>query len=296
MTKDLLEHLKALYDPNISLLELPIMSGSFKAGSEVSLKTGIGEIISSGCGELKDTAIRICIAEAFERGLVMKIFKDPKSKFDFQMQNFPTTCGFAAGFEREKTKLRAIAEGLERWAWSQWIDNKCDLDISPICKDELSPLSKIFLTNFTEFKSFKKELKLNLSGVDQSFELFIFLGLKKNGIFPGSRVTIKGDNKESWDHSILEAYRCRRNFHLTLPNDDYYLDDIIAHRAIFFGQNKDLALEQIHQSQQINHQWPTPSISLLKEYQTSIDKVYLWRCLINDYLGWHIGNEKRFVY
>ncbi len=295
MKKDLLHCLKVLYDPNISLIDMPIMDGSLQVGAEISLKLGSGEIIASGCGELKETALRICIAEAFERGLVMKINLDSKMKEAFHIDRNPTTCGFAAGFESEKTKYRAVAEGLERWAWSQWIDKKCALELSSLDKNKLNNLSKIFLSGFIDFNCYKKVFDLTIDGTNQNFELFIFLGFTKDGIFPGSRVTINGDPEENWNHSILEAHRCLKNFKLN-SNIDLYQDDIIAHRAIYFGRNKDLALKQIHASQQTNNLWPRPSIALLKEYTKYKINIYLWRCLMNDYQGWHIGDEKRFVY
>jgi len=29
---------------------------------------------------------------------------------------------------------------------------------------------------------------------------------------------------------------------------------------------------------------------------TGFDNVFIWRCLFKNYIGWHIGDEKRFVY
>jgi hypothetical protein len=42
--------------------------------------------------------------------------------------------------------------------------------------------------------------------------------------------------------------------------------------------------------------WKDPDIRLFREVDTKVPGVYLWRCLFSDYIGWHLGDENRFVY
>lgn len=292
--KDLITSLKELYDSEISLIEIPVIS-STRIGTEISLRLSSGEMIASGCGTNKDIAMRICIAEAFERGLAMKISQEPDLRNSFKIHEYPTTCGFAAGFDKEKTKLRAIAEGLERWAWSKWIDHNCALNETSLNLKGLTSLGHFFVAQFQDFKCYEKIFSLSLDNIEFRLKLIIFLGFTNDGIFPGSRVTMSGDEYGNWDHAILEAYRCLKNFKLS-NKTNLFPEDLIARRANYFGEHKKIALSQIEISQNRNESWSQPRISLLKEYKSLNVQIYLWRCLFDDYIGWHVGKEDRFVY
>jgi hypothetical protein len=75
---------------------------------------------------------------------------------------------------------------------------------------------------------------------------------------------------------------------------EYGLKKPLNTRLIYFSKNSSQALKQIAAA--TNPDWPNPEILLLREYDTQIDSVYIWRCLMKDFVGWHLGDEKRFVY
>jgi len=118
----------------------------------------------------------------------------------------------------------------------------------------------------------------------------IFLGCKDNGIYPGSRVSRSTD--DLYSHPIIEAQRNYSNTQLNkvaLPDDD-----IIKKRTFYFANNKKQAFEQIHKAN--NDHCPEPKLRLLEELGTNITEVFLYRCLLEDFMGWHLGPVDRFVY
>ena len=42
-------------------------------------------------------------------------------------------------------------------------------------------------------------------------------------------------------------------------------------------------------------QWKVPRLKLVKEYETK-SSFYLWRAICEDFGGWHLGDETRFIY
>ncbi len=149
-----------------------------------------GNIISGGTAQAGDLAKRIAIAEAFERSYLSIIRKSSELREKFMWDQFPSSSGFAAGFDRQTTRFRSICEGLERWSWSQWVDKKYilpslnseNLNLCPLAKELARPFDKTFW--------FKKNFQLVISN-EESFDLsfVVFLGCFKNGIFAGSRVS-----------------------------------------------------------------------------------------------------------
>jgi hypothetical protein len=157
----------------------------------------------------------------------------------------------------------------------------------------LSTLSRSLLTNFQKNHYFNKEIFLNIQGESKSFQFVVFIGETEYGVFAGSRVSSSIDNL--WEHAIIEAIRNYNNsiFYGKHP-ESINLKNKVATRLMYFSKNKDEALKQIAAA--TNTDWPSPEILLLREYDTQIDSVYLWRCLMKDFVGWHLGDEKRFVY
>lgn len=244
------------------------------------------QAFSGGTHVDKEVAKRICIAEAFERAFFFKIFGS-KSSDDFLLSEFPSTCGFSCGFESEKVRLRAICEGVERWAWSQWIDFSFHMDEVEI--EKVDALSDSLCRIFEKKRFFSRHFEI----CNLKLQLGIVVCETDQGIFAGSRVCSLME--DPWQHAIIEASRNYQNFRhfqenfLTLKKEDF-----VRRRAIYFGANKDEALAQIGSA--IKNDWPSPTIRILKEYDTGIPNVFLWRCLLENWMGWHIGDEKRFVY
>ncbi len=298
MNNDILDYLNLLFEPGFKIIKTPVFEFNPDFGSEYSLMLNNGEIYASGTHKDNSIAIRICIAEALERKLSNKLMLTKFERDVFKLNEFPTTCGFACGFEDDKTKFRAIAEGIERWAWSKWIDSHFSLEEVNIDGKNFEKLTMSMLNEFKNFRVFFKSFDIIINNTIFKFYLNIFLGFSNTGIFPGSRVSLNQDSLDDISHSILEAYRCYRNYNLLESNqvDFQNTSDIIAERAVFFGSRQDLALEQISLSQTGNKTWEQPHILLLQKARTQLNGVYLWRCLMNDYIGWHQGEKNRFVY
>lgn len=251
-----------------------------------------GKPISGGTSSSKETALRIGVAEAFERGLARKCWASEKLKKDFFLEEFQSTCGFAAGFDDNSTRFRAICEGLERWAWSQWIDYNCHLPETAIPRN-LNPLSKHLLNQFQSCRFYAKDLQLKVEEKTIDLRFSLFLGFNEHGVFPGSRVTTAID--DPWEHALIEAYRNLKNYNFfkSCP-ENLDQENIIALRSHFFAKNKDVALGQISNATKAT--WNEPEVLILKRMETEIPEVFLWRCLLKDFVSWDIGDEQRFVY
>lgn len=242
--------------------------------------------ISGGTDIDKDIALRICIAEALERTFFRTIAKS-ELRNSFMIDDFPSTCGFACGFDNDKTKLRAVCEGLERWAWSKWIDDGFYIEQIQV-KNHITSITKELASRFEENYYFTKSFNLN----NNVYTFGVFLGFKKNGVFAGSRVCLQSD--DPWQHSVIEASRNLKNFEYAQSNNQFESTQIVRKRALYFGQNRQDAILKIKSCQKKG--WPEPKIMMLQQFNTGQTDVYLWRCLMYDWIAWHLGDEKRFVY
>lgn len=293
MNKNLLESLSSLDKRFGGIAEQSIVNAKNEiVGWNYFVNDKDGRTISGGTSSSKETALRIGVAEAFERGLARKCWSSEDLKKDFLLEEFQSTCGFAAGFDDNSTRFRAICEGLERWAWSNWIDHNCHLPEVP-APDNLNPLTKHLLNQFQSFRFYTKDFKLKVDGNIMDLRFSLFLGISESGVFPGSRVTTAIDNP--WEHALIEAYRNLKNYNF-FKNCPENLDqeNIIALRSHFFAKNKDLAFEQISKATKLT--WSEPEVLLLKRMNTEIPTVFLWRCILKDFVSWESGDERRFVY
>jgi hypothetical protein len=119
----------------------------------------------------------------------------------------------------------------------------------------------------------------------------VFLGFKGKGVFAGSRVTSAMDDQ--WEHAVIEASRNLKNFELSgsIPTPDA---SIIAQRVNYFGAHSDHAVLQIERAKK--EIWPKAKMELNVPIETGIVDVFLHRSLCTDFVFWHLGDEKRFVY
>ncbi len=263
-----------------------------RVGSKFVCATEDGSIISGGTASTEELAKRIAVAEAFERSYLDVIRKDNILKKKFLWFEFPSSSGFAAGFDKSSTRFRAICEGLERWAWSQWIDKKCYLPSLEHANMAHCPLAIELLRPFENGLWFKKKFQLILSPKEVlELSFVVFLGCTKDGVFAGSRVSTESD--DLFLHPIIEASRNLSNF-LIFKKEPFVLKDIIEKRGYYFAENKDIGLKQISAAQ--NALWNSPEVLLLEEFDTNHSQVFLFRCLLKDFTGWHLGPVERFVY
>lgn len=244
--------------------------------------------VGGGFSSSRETARRVAVAEVIER-LSFRNIAISQYADNFLTGDFPTTCGFAAGFESEKTRLRSISEGVERWAWSKWIDERYLIN-SFSGASEISALGQFLIGQFDKVNFFF--LEIDTSFIPNYFNkvyLGITVSIKDNGVFPGSRVSPNRD--DIWEHSLVESWR-----HLVIFRNLQKKEESVRpfDRINFFGKNGDVALKQIQNANRAV--WPKPRLLISKEYELAVPGASVWRSLAKEYIGWHLGGESRFVY
>ena len=237
-----------------------------------------GAPIGGGVGVDLNYARRIAVAESCERGFLTSITERSKWRLD----SHPTSCGFAAGFDNESTRLRSLCEAIERWVWSQWIDFKCF--VPPVAEPELSKLGRHYRELFDEVRYFEKIIQT--SYYPTKMKACITLGVKNDGLFPGSRVCPVDD--DGWTHALTEAKRHLSISQKSRPVSD---QDEIYDRIFHFAANGRDGLAQIP-TQESN--WPEMKLSF--QSGTEVGGIFYWRTLIDNYIPWEQGDRSRFVY
>lgn len=234
------------------------------------------------------------MAECLERLALVDIKKTPALQELFLLKGHPGSSGFAAGFEKTPTQFRSICEAIERWAWSMWIDSKFFISECAIDYNKLSSVDKFLTSVFDDFKSYEIDIPISMKEIPYDYLTFkIFIGIKGDGVYPGSRISSKIES--NWSHPITEAWR---HFQIT-NNLAYSIDEssIISQRAKYYSKNKDLALAQIPLNHQTISNWKSPSLILHQEYLNDSHKdYYVYRSICGDYTGWDLGGVDRFVY
>ena len=235
-----------------------------------------------------NTARRIAVAECLERALVSKVKDQPN---EFLTREYPTSCGFAAGFDVESTQSRAVCEGYERWLWEEWIDRGGYIPEVNVSPSEMTPIARLYKSEFDNVYFFKHSFiscEPPLEGTLVNFGVVI--ARRGDGVFAGSRVTFGDENL--WEHGLIEAWR-----HLTIykHHDANQYANIVHKRIFYFGNHGDEAFNTLPKN--INNKMRKPKIRLLKEYETEAkNELFLWRCICADFWGWHNGTVNRFIY
>ncbi len=231
-------------------------------------------------------ARRIAAAECLERTFVGIIQRKPNK---LMTEKYPTTSGFAAGFDRLPTRLRAICEGYERWLWEEWIDRGGYIPEVKIDTSQLSPIARLYCNEFEEVKFYFHEfIAKDAFLLNEKIRFGVVVCSKGYGVFPGSRVVF-GD-ADLWEHALIEAWR-----HLTIfthHSEDQY-SSVIHKRIFYFGRNRAMALESIPKDK--TKDMLTPSISLIREFDTG-EEIFIWRSICEGFVGWHQGPVNRFIY
>lgn len=254
-----------------------------------------GMALGGGTAVEREDARRVALAEFAERGLVERIVADESTRRRFWMDEDSSTSGFAAGFERESTRFRALAEAVERWAWVQWIDHARFVPPVVVSPASLSGFASD-LFEFFDRVEFRR-VKTPVAGGWLTHDLWfhIVLGFKDGGVFPGSRVTTESD--DGWTHGAVEAWRNLNNFTILKDHPELRLRDAdswLIDRCLYFGENAAAAMVQIPTT--AGSAWPEARIRDLLEYPTGRKDVFLFRSLCVDNVPWSSGPVTRFIY
>lgn len=239
------------------------------------------KFVGSGFARQKETAKKIAFSELNERYIVQQLSSD-SSIAPSWLLDFDESCsGFAIGFSRSKTIVRAICEGCERWAISQWIDGRLELpeiSCAPMFGNSLS-------TEFEDYSVFTKEFPILLSDKVLNIHVAVVLAWTTKGVFPGYGANL--NSQDSLKHAFIEA---TRNY-LIYKNQkakDYFPFDRIS----FFAENKSLAQDIINSIEKSN--WPSPTLKFLRAEQ--FNDFWLARAIFDGWEPWQRGSVTRFLY
>ena len=258
-------------------------------GYSVVAMNNRGIPLGGGTHSIKNTARAIAVAESLERVWVQIVGMHFNQ--EFKMTEYPTTCGFAVGYDECSTKERAILEAYERWFREQWIDHKKYIPEHQPSSADLSPIAMFYLKQFDKVLFFKHDFTTtegDLSEIPLSFGVVV--AQKGPGVFCGSRIARISDSSDLWEHGLIEAWR-----HLTITNlnlaEDY--SHVMFQRIFHFGKNGDAAVATI--PTKFSTPIRNPRINLINNISLA-DGIYLWRAICEGFLGWHAGSIDRFVY
>ncbi|MDZ4662392.1 MAG: hypothetical protein SGJ18_12330 [Pseudomonadota bacterium] len=279
----MVEALKRINPEIKDFQETPITTAEGKKAWHVTITTQSGLPLSGGFGRELDQARKIAACEFVERSLFQKFKKDEGSHKAWALDTHPTVCGFAAGFDRNRTVLRSVLEALERWALSQWIDH--DYAMDEMFNPELDGVCQYFVSHFSHIRFFKKSVAFYLEGKLVLGHVGFVVGFSGDGAFPGSTASLEGENL--WEHSLLEAFR-----HLLIFRNSPSSSRFPYNRIFHFAKNAGEANSILDRGQKRN--WLMPHISFFNETQVEI--FYLARMVFLGWTPWHLGPANRFLY
>lgn len=256
-------------------------------GKEVAYQNSVisTDNVALGTGFSLDRALarQIALSEAIERQLVANLYNSSESG-RYLLDEYPSTCGFAVGLNAKSASDRAIAEAVERWLRSKWIDEHYALDEFKLQIEFLSAVEKWFISKFQQVRCFSHHCEMELD-TRISISSVIVVGLTDQGAFVGSKSMV--NSKTPLLPALVEAWR-----HLEISKTDLNSNEarVIKHYAI----NKESALNQIKRATRIG--MPSPDLRLREEVRVPIEDFFAFRALCKDFVGWHGVNLDRFVY
>lgn len=238
--------------------------------------------IGSGFHREKNIARQIALAEYFERNFVEKKSKSDESR-EWGLDTNPTACGFAVGFNARNTKIRSIFEATERWALSQWLDEKKRLEI--ITTNLNTPVHKYWVSYFEKTKTYKRDFVFHDNEFTFPMTLCVFLGWNGQGVYLGSAV--RASLSEAFEHAALEAVR-----HKIIFEQNRSFSHFPYNRISYFGRNGHLAEALISESRKDD--WSNPSLKLSKNEK--IGSMFVHRTIFKDWIPWESGPISRMLY
>ncbi len=251
-------------------------------------------IVAGGTHESREMSLRIGFAEFAERLLSKRIANSNSLSTKFRTKEFPTSCGFAAGFDRTSTENRALLEGIERWAWSKWIDEKIKINKISILKSSLERFANYQLAPFSKVDFYFQEIDCSKFANLNKFRRIVFGALlcyTENGVFLGSRVS--NDFTDILNHSSIEANRALK-IHCDLSKKCFdEKKNFFYSRLNFFASNKN-SIPNLDEFNSIA--FPCPTLNFQETLSEENSRVFISRAILSDFIPWNLGDEKRFIY
>lgn len=265
--------------------ESPLVIDDQEVAFQVSVISKEGLPLGSGFDQSRDIAHRKAISEAIERRLVENLITSDKQQ-EFLLDEYPTSCGFAIGSTLEETKERALAEAVERWLRSKWIDDGYKVLESPLELSELNQIETYFAEQFESVRLFVHSCSVNLWDREHNINSVITVGLTEYGAFVGSKSAV--NQKASLAAALVESWRHK----LLSKETRFYMPEMEIIK--YFSTHKQEALAQIAGA--VNHFIPNPKIRIAREAPLPIEGAFAYRVLCEDFKGWHGPDIARFVY
>ncbi len=265
--------------------ESPLVIDGREVAFQVSVISKEGIPLGSGFDQNRDTAQKKAISEAIERRLVENLLASEKQA-EMLLNEYPTSCGFAVGLTLQETKERALAEAVERWLRSKWIDDGYLIMEFPLDVSELNPIEKYFAQQFKLVRLFVHSCSVFFEEREYNINSVITVGLTDKGAFVGSKSA--ANHKASLLASLVESWR-----HKALSQETrVYMPEMDIVK--YFSTHRQEALDQIDKA--VKRSIPIPKIRLAKEIPLPIQGVFAYRVLCEDFKGWHGPDITRFVY
>lgn len=240
-----------------------------------------GRPLASGFRRTRDEARRVACAEFIERSFMLRTAQEDLA--GWALDKYPSACGLAAGFEREKTCMRSIVEAVERWVMTRWIlGQQAILEVQPC----LGELERHLLKDFSELKAFKVTVPVKIFDQFVLVHVAILLAFTTQGVFPGSNATT--DIDELWAHAAVEVYRHWRTYKNGVDWKIFPYD-----RLFYFAEHRDAALSQIPKPAVAD--WPIPESVFFREHEIE-DGIFVARTIMKGFTSWVDGPTDQFLY
>lgn len=277
------EELISLIPEFKELQESPLILDDREVAYQQSVILEDETCLGTGFSLNRSMARQIALSEAIERRVVSNLYKS-KEADSYLLNEYPSTCGFAVGFNQEGAKERAQAEAVERWLRSKWIDDGYGLDEFKVAAGTLTRVEAWFAEKFLEVRYFAHNCQLEGDST-KSVHSLVVVGLTEQGAFAGSKSVMNA--KVPLLSALVEAWR-----HLEISESELETNEskVIRH----YAKNRKSALSQIQKA--VKYNMPSPKLRLLKEVPIPLAGVCGFRALCHDFSGWHGANLERFVY
>lgn len=250
----------------------------------VSYSSSQYDVKGSGFAKRLETAKKIAFSELNERYLVFQLLKQKNKKNRWGFEFDQSCSGFSVGYSEQKTILRSICEGVERWALSKWIDDGYALCTPSISVSEHILKSSI-LKSFDRINLYYVNVPLVISDLILNVYVSVFLGWKGRGVYAGYGA--KTELQSAIDHASVEAIRNLLIYKNQVPQSHFPYN-----RIQFFANNGSHAIDSIQKTK--IKLWPTPTLQF--NHREKFGDFWLARTIFEGWDPWQNGGEARFLY